>query len=54
MLWVSTTGDSAETVMVSSSAPTFMSALTLAVKSDVSSMPSRTTTPKPVNENVIL
>ena len=47
MFWTSTTGDSAETVIVSSSAPTFMSALIIAVKSDVSSMPSRFTTLKP-------
>jgi hypothetical protein len=36
MLCVSTTGDSAETVMVSSSAPTLRSALIVAVKSEVS------------------
>ena len=47
MLWVSTTGDSAETVIVSSSAPTFRSALIVAVKSDVSSTFSRFTTLKP-------
>ena len=34
MLWVSTTGDSAKTVIVSSIAPTFMSALIVAVKSE--------------------
>ena len=47
MFCTSTTGDSAETVIVSSSAPTFRSALIVAVKSDVSSMPSRLTTLKP-------
>jgi hypothetical protein len=38
--------------MVSVIVPTFMSALTFAVKSDVNSMPSRLTTPKPVSVNV--
>ena len=47
MLCVSTIGDSAETVIVSSSAPTFRSALIVAVKSDVSSTFSRFTTLKP-------
>ena len=47
MLWVSTTGDSAETVIVSSSAPTLISALIVAVKSEVSSTFSRLTTLKP-------
>ena len=41
MLCVSTTGDSAETVIVSSSAPTLRSALIVAVKSEVSSTFSR-------------
>ena len=40
-LWTSTIGVSPETVIVSSSAPTRISALTLAVKSPVSSIPSR-------------
>ena len=44
---VSTIGDSPVTVMVSWSVPTFISALTCAVKSDVSSMASRLTMPKP-------
>ena len=52
MLWVSTIGDSPVTVRVSSSVPTFMSTLMVAVKSDVSSTPSRTTLPKPGSENV--
>ena len=45
-------GLSPETVMVSSTVPTFMSALTFAVKADVSSMPSRFTPLKPVKVNV--
>jgi len=36
MLWVSTIGDSAETVIVSSRAPTLRSALIVEVKSEVS------------------
>ena len=52
MLCVSTMGDSPVTVSVSSSVPTFMSTLIVAVKSDVSSTPSRTTLPKPGSENV--
>ena len=51
---VSTIGDSPVTVIVSCSVPTFMSALTLAVKSEVSSMPSRTTVPNPVSVKVTL
>ena len=47
MACVSTMGDSPVTVMVSSSVPTLRSALTLAVKSEVSSMPSLTTVPNP-------
>ena len=47
MLCTSTIGDSAETVIVSSSAPTLSSALIVAVKSAVSSTPSRFTTLKP-------
>ncbi len=49
---VSTMGDTAETVIVSSIAPTFMSALIVAVKSDVSSTVSRFTTLKPGSVNV--
>jgi hypothetical protein len=41
VLVVSTMGDSPVTVTVSSIVPTFMSALTFAVKPDVSSIPSR-------------
>ena len=52
MLCVSTIGDSPVTVIVSSSAPTFRSALIVAVKSDVSSTPSRLTTLKPGSVNV--
>ena len=40
-VWMSTTGDEPETVTVSSSAPTVISALTVAVKFDGSSRPSR-------------
>ena len=54
MLCVSTTGDSAETVMVSSRAPTLRSALIVAVKSDVSSTFSRFTTLKPGSVNVTM
>ena len=46
-LCVSTIGDSPVTVSVSSSVPTFRSTLIVAVKSDVSSMPCRTTVWKP-------
>ena len=52
MLCTSTIGDSAATVMVSSIAPTFMSALMVAVKSDVSSTLSRLTVLKPGSVNV--
>ena len=51
MLGVSTIGDSPVTVSVSSSVPTFRSALIVAVKSDVSSTPSRITMPKPGSSN---
>jgi hypothetical protein len=54
MLCVSTTGDSAETVMVSSRAPTLRSALIVAVKSEVSSTFSRLTTLKPGSVKVIV
>ncbi|PYQ96611.1 MAG: hypothetical protein DMF96_17800 [Acidobacteria bacterium] len=47
MLCVSTTGDSAVTVIVSATAPTLRSALIVAVKSDVSSTFSRFTPLKP-------
>ena len=48
----STTGLAPVTVMVSATSPTRMSALTVAVKPDVNSRPSRLTEPKPVNANV--
>ena len=48
----STTGVSPVTVIVSSSAPTFMSALICTVPEPASSMPSRLTVLKPVSENV--
>ena len=41
-----------ETVIVSYTEPTFMSALTLAVKAEVSSIPSRLTPLNPVSVNV--
>jgi hypothetical protein len=47
----STTGDSPVTVMVSSSEPTRMSALTLAVAEPESSTPSRETVLNPDNTN---
>jgi hypothetical protein len=47
MLWVSTTGAAADTVIVSDSAPTANSTLTWAVKPVGSSIPSRTTREKP-------
>ncbi len=50
--WMSTSGVAPETVMVSSTAPTFNSAFTFAVKSVVSSMPSRFTELKPGRTNV--
>ena len=51
-LRVSTSGDSPVTVIVSVSAPTCMSAFTVAVNPDVSSMPSRRNTLKPGSEKV--
>ena len=48
----STMGDSPVTVMVSSSAPTRISVLTVAVNDDVSSMPSRLLVLKPGSVNV--
>ena len=50
----STCGAVPETLIVSSSEPTFISALTVAVKFDGRSTPSRTTVPKPVSENASL
>ena len=50
----STCGAVPETLIVSSSEPTFISALTVAVKFEGRSTPSRTTVPKPVSENVSL
>ncbi|PYQ89696.1 MAG: hypothetical protein DMG03_01980 [Acidobacteria bacterium] len=47
MFCTSTTGDSAATVIVSSTAPIFISALIVAVKSEVNSTFSRFTTLKP-------
>ena len=49
---MSTSGDSPVTVIDSSSVPTFSSALIVAVKSVVSTMPSRFTVPKPASANV--
>ena len=51
-LWTSTIGVSPVTVMVSSTAPTLRSALTVAVNEPVSSMPSRLTVLNPVSVNV--
>src|SRR5215831_2830354 len=50
--WTSTTGVSPVTVTVSATAPTRMSALTLAVNDPVSSMPSRFVALKPESVNV--
>ena len=52
VLWVSTSGASPVTVIVSSSAPTPMSALTVAVKFAGRVMPSRTKVLKPGSVNV--
>ena len=41
LVWTSTTGEAPDTVTDSSSAPTFISALMVAVKFDGSSRPSR-------------
>ena len=49
---VSTTGEAPETVMVSSTAPTRISAFTFAEKPDVNWMPSRTTVENPGKVNV--
>src|SRR5689334_3666015 len=51
-LWTSTIGVSPVTVIVSSSAPTFSSPLTVATNVPESSMPSRLTVLKPGSENV--
>src|SRR2546423_7217151 len=51
-LWTSTTGVSPVTVIVSASAPTFRSALTVATNDPVSSIPSRLTVLKPGSVNV--
>ena len=53
-LCTSTIGDSPETVMVSSTEPTFSSALTVAANDPASSMPSRLTVLKPGQGNVTL
>src|SRR5260370_1037425 len=50
-LLMSTTGEAPVTVTVSSTAPIFISELTVAVKSDGSSIPSRLTTLKPGSVN---
>src|SRR4029450_2793790 len=52
LLCTSTTGDSPDTVTVSSTAPTFRSALIVAVKLDCSSTPSRLTVENPGRLNV--
>jgi hypothetical protein len=51
-LWTSTTGEAPDTVTVSSSPPTFISAFTVAVKSVGNRISSRLTVEKPVSENV--
>jgi hypothetical protein len=53
-LWTSNVGDSPVTVTVSSSVPTRNSALTVATKSPLSTMPSRLTVLKPGSENVMV
>ena len=52
VLCTSTTGDAPVTVSVSSSAPTFISAFTVMVKSDGSSRPSRLTVENPPSVKV--
>ena len=54
LLWTSTTGEEPETVTDSSSAPTFMSALTVAVKFDGNSSPSRLNVLNPCSEKVMV
>ena len=51
-LCTSTSGVTPDTVIVSSSVPTLMSALTVAVKFPVNSMPSRFTDAKPASAKV--
>ena len=51
-VWVSTVGAAPLTVIVSSSAPTLMVMLTVAVKPEPSATPSRLTVEKPVSVNV--
>src|SRR5262249_52937393 len=51
-LWVSTSGVAPDTVIDSSTAPTFISPLTVAVNPVVSWMPSRFTVPNPLNDIV--
>ena len=52
--WMSTVGAAPVTVTVSVTAPTRMSAFTVAVKDAVSSMPSRLTVLNPVSVKVTL
>ena len=52
VFWMSTIGVSPVTVTVSSTAPTRMSAFTVAVNDPLSSMPSRLTVLKPGSVNV--
>ena len=52
MVWTSTIGLSPETVIVSSSAPTFRSALSVETKSAGSTNPSRLTVVNPVSVKV--
>ena len=52
VLWTSTMGDSPVTVRVSSSPPSLRSALTVAVKLEGSSSPSRLNVWKPVSVKV--
>ena len=54
VLWMSTIGVSPVTVIVSSIAPTFMSAFTVATNEPASSMPSRFTVLNPGSVNVTL
>src|SRR5689334_6630392 len=51
VFWMSTTGVSPVTVIVSATAPTFSSVLTVAANEPVSSMPSRLTVVNPANVN---
>ena len=54
LLWTSTTGDSPETVTVSSTVPTFRSALMVEVKFEGSSMASFLMIENPTRLNVIV